>query len=222
MCGIAGIFNLNQTKVSEITISQMTDAIAHRGPDGKGVFIDGNLAFGHRRLSILDVSDKGSQPMHSKIGNWIIIFNGCIYNFKELKQELINKGHTFKSSTDTEVIVEGLEAYGTSFFQRLNGMFAIAAWNKNNRKLYLSRDRFGIKPLYYWHNEHTFLFASEIKAFMKHPAFKVSVDISALNEYFTFQNLFSFRTLFKGVAMIPPANTIEIDTTFKQLVHNNW
>ena len=155
MCGIAGIYNINQSKTSELIITQMTDAIAHRGPDGKGVFLDGNLAFGHRRLSILDISENGAQPMHSAVGNWTIIFNGCVYNFKELKQELINKGHTFTSTTDTEVIVEGLEAYGVSFFERLNGMFAIAAWNKNNRKLYLSRDRFGIKPLYYWHNGNT-------------------------------------------------------------------
>lgn len=222
MCGITGIINLNNQRVDESVISLMTDAIAHRGPDGKGVFLDGNIALGHRRLAILDVSEKGAQPMHSGSGNWSIVFNGCIYNFKELRQELISKGHTFKSTTDTEVIAEGLEAQGVDFFKRLNGMFAIAAWNKNTRKIYLSRDRFGIKPLYYWHNSNTFLFSSEIKAFLKHPAFKAEVDISALNEYFTFQNLFSFRTLFKGVAMIPPANTIEIGIDFKQLVHNSW
>ena len=222
MCGITGIFNLNQQRVKEATILSMTDAIAHRGPDGKGVFLDGNMAFGHRRLSIIDTSENGAQPMHSKQKNWTIIFNGCIYNFKELKHDLINKGHTFQSTTDTEIIVEGLEAYGIKFFERLNGMFAIAAFNHSNRKIYLSRDKFGIKPLYYWYNEHTFLFSSEIKAFLKHPHFKVEVDLSSLNEYFTFQNLFSFRTLFKGVAMIPPANTIEIGTDFKQLVHNSW
>lgn len=222
MCGIAGIFNLDHKKAEELVITSMTDAIAHRGPDGKGIFIDGNIAFGHRRLSIIDVSENGAQPMHSKVKNWTIVFNGCIYNFKELKQDLINKGHTFKSTTDTEVIVEGLEAYGPTFFQRLNGMFAIAAFNHSNRKIYLSRDKFGIKPLYYWYNANTFLFASEIKAFLKHPAFKVEVDLGALNEYFTFQNLFSFRTLFKGVAMIPSANTIEIGNDFKQLVHNSW
>ena len=117
MCGIAGIYNINQSKISELTITQMTDAIAHRGPDGKGIFLDGNLAFGHRRLSILDTSDNGAQPMTSNSKNWTIIFNGCIYNFQELKKELINKGHTFNSTTDTEVIIEGLEAYGVSFFQ---------------------------------------------------------------------------------------------------------
>ncbi|MEO6302334.1 MAG: asparagine synthetase B, partial [Bacteroidia bacterium] len=222
MCGITGIINLDLNKIEEIVITNMTNAMAHRGPDGKGIFMDGNIALGHRRLSIIDVSEKGAQPMHSKTKNWTIVFNGCIYNFKELRQELINKGHTFNSTTDTEVIAEGLEAYGPVFFQRLNGMFAIGAFNHSNRKIYLSRDKFGIKPLYYWHNENTFLFASEIKAFMKHPAFKVDVDLSALNEYFTFQNLFSFRTLFKGVAMIPPANTIEIDKDFKQLIHNSW
>ncbi len=222
MCGITGIINLNNQRIDESVISSMTDAIAHRGPDGRGVFVDGNIALGHRRLSIIDVSEKGAQPMHSKTKNWTIVFNGCIYNFKELRQELINKGHVFTSTTDTEVIAEGLDAYGVKFFERLNGMFAIGAFNQSNRKLYLSRDKFGIKPLYYWHNENTFLFASEIKAFMKHPAFKVKVDLSALNEYFTFQNLFSFRTLFKGVAMLPSANTIEIGNDFKQLIHNSW
>src|SRR5205823_6207952 len=134
----------------------------------------------------------------------------------------IANGHSFISTTDTEVIAEGLDVYGPKFFERLNGMFAIAAFNKSNRKIYLSRDRFGIKPLYYWHNSKVFIFASEIKAFLKHPAFKVEVDLGSLNEYFTFQNLFSFRTLFKGVAMIPPANTIEIDNGFKSLTHNSW
>lgn len=222
MCGITGIFNLKGQQVEESVIRQMSDAIAHRGPDSSGIFTDGNVAFGHRRLSIIDLSENGAQPMHSKSGNWTIVFNGCIYNYKELKQELINKGHSFKSNTDTEVIVEGLEAYGLKFFERLNGMFAVGAFSHSNRKIYLSRDRFGIKPLYYWYNENTFLFSSEIKAFMKHPDFKVNVDLNALNEYFTFQNLFSFRTLFKGVAMIPPANTIEIGSNFKQLVHNSW
>lgn len=222
MCGIAGIFNINGAFADESIVSSMSDAIAHRGPDGKGVFIDDNVALAHRRLSILDVSEKGSQPMSSKSGNWTIVFNGCIYNFKELRQELIAKGHRFVSSCDTEVIVEGLDAYGSSFFERLNGMFAIGAFCKRNRRLYLSRDRFGIKPLYYWYDGQTFLFASEIKAFMRHPAFKVDVDVSSLNEYFTFQNLFSYRTLFKGVAMIPPANTIEIGSDFKHVAHNSW
>lgn len=222
MCGITGIINLTNQPAEQSVMNAMTDAIAHRGPDGRGVFIDGNVGFGHRRLSILDTSERGAQPMTSDEGRWVIVFNGCIYNFKELRAELINKGHRFRSTTDTEVIVEGLEAYGPKFFERLNGMFAVAAFNKSTRKIYLSRDKFGVKPLYYWYNNETFLFASEIKAFMKHPAFRVTLDTSALNEYFTFQNLFSYRTLFKGVAMIPPANTIEIGNNFTHVVHNSW
>jgi asparagine synthase (glutamine-hydrolysing) len=222
MCGITGIINLDNSPIEESLIRSMTEAIAHRGPDGDGIFIDGNIALGHRRLSILDTSSNGAQPMTSGSKNWTIIFNGCIYNFKELKQELLNKGHHFNSTTDTEVIVEGLEAYGPKFFERLNGMYAIAAFNKSNRKIYLARDRFGIKPLYYWQNHNTFIFSSEIKAFLKHKAFKVEVDLSSLNEYFTFQNLFSFRTLFKDVAMIPPANIIEIDKNFKHVKHKAW
>lgn len=222
MCGITGIININQQKTNESYIHAMTDAIAHRGPDGKGIFIDGNISLGHRRLSILDLSKHGTQPMSSQSKNWTIVFNGCIYNYRELKQELINKGYIFQSTTDTEVIAEGLDAYGIDFFKCLNGMFAIAAYHLPTRRVYLSRDKFGIKPLYYWYNSSTFLFASEIKAFLKHPEFKVELDIGALNEYFTFQNLFSYRTLFKGVAMIPPANTIEINSYFKEVKHNSW
>lgn len=222
MCGISGIINLKGEPVSEQTILDMSTAMAHRGPDGSGVFMHKNVALGHQRLSILDLSENGSQPMKSKLGNWVVTFNGCIYNFKELKKELILSGHKFNSESDTEILVEGLEEYGQNYFQRLNGMFAIGAFHLPSRKIYLSRDRFGIKPLYYWCNSNVFLFASEIKAFLKHPEFKVDVDLSALNEYFTFQNLFSFRTLFKGVSMIPPANTIEIDEKFSNLQHNSW
>lgn len=133
MCGIVGVFNLKGDPVSSQEIKKMTDSISHRGPDGEGIFIDENIGLGHRRLSILDVSSKGSQPMISKDGNWVIVFNGCIYNFRELKIELQSKGHEFVSTTDTEVIVEGLAEYGPSFFERLDGMFAVAAWNKKKK-----------------------------------------------------------------------------------------
>ena len=149
MCGIAGIFNLNDRPIAFHTLKSMTEAIAHRGPDGEGHFIKGNIAIGHRRLSIIDLSDHGAQPMSSGDENWVISFNGCIYNFLELKEELRNLGHSFKSATDTEVIVEGLSEWGIDFIPRLNGMFAIAAWNKKEQALYLIRDRFGVKPLYY-------------------------------------------------------------------------
>ncbi|HMX80495.1 MAG TPA: asparagine synthetase B, partial [Ferruginibacter sp.] len=147
MCGIAGIFNFNQQPVSTATLKAMTDAIAHRGPDGEGQYTDGHVGLGHRRLAILDVSANGAQPMASHNKEWTIIFNGCIYNFPELKKELQEKGHVFVSTSDTEVIAEGLAEYGPSFFERLDGMFAIAAWHKTKKELWLSRDRFGVKPL---------------------------------------------------------------------------
>ena len=124
--------------------------------------------------------------MISKDGNWVIVFNGCIYNFRELREQLKKKGHKFISETDTEVIAEGFSAYGTSFIEQFNGMFAIGAWNKKDKKLYLIRDRYGIKPLYYWFNVNTIVFSSEIKGIIKHPEYEVDVDLDALNEYFTF------------------------------------
>ena len=222
MCGIVGVFNLNLETVQRSVLKSMTEKIAHRGPDGQGYFVSNNIGLAHKRLAILDTSDKGAQPMSSKNNKWTIIFNGCIYNFSELKQELKSKGHTFISETDTEVICEGLDEYGISFFERLNGMFAIAAWNNQDKELYLSRDRFGIKPLYYWFNGETLCFSSEIKAIIEHPDYQIDVDLDALNEYFTFQNVFSFNTLFKGVTMLPPANTVKITTESDFIKHNSW
>jgi asparagine synthase (glutamine-hydrolysing) len=222
MCGIAGIFNLNRDMVSRIVLKSMSNKIDHRGPDGQGYFLKDNIGLAHNRLAILDISKKGAQPMSSKNNRWIIVFNGCIYNFSELKQELKAKGHVFNSESDTEVICEGLDEYGISFFERLNGMFAIGAWDNENNELYLSRDRFGIKPLYYWFNGKTICFSSEIKAIIEHPDYKIDVDLKALNEYFTFQNVFSFNTLFKGVTMLPPANTVKITTESNFIEHNSW
>ncbi|MCF8356947.1 MAG: asparagine synthase (glutamine-hydrolyzing) [Melioribacteraceae bacterium] len=222
MCGIVGVFNLNNEAFSLSGIKRMAAAIAHRGPDGEGYYVKDNIAFGHKRLSIIDTSDKGLQPMTSKDGKWVLIFNGAIYNFLELKQELIAKGHSFVSQTDTEVIVEGLAEYGTSFFERLNGMFAVGAWNKAEQTLYLSRDRFGVKPLYYWFSGKTIVFASEIKAILKHPDYKINLNHEALNEYFTFQNVFAYHTLFKGVTMLPPANTVQINNNSTYIKHSSW
>ena len=222
MCGIVGVFNLNGEPFGLSALKNMADAIAHRGPDGEGYFTEDNIALAHRRLSILDVSPKGAQPMTSKDGDWVVIFNGCIYNFLELKQELQAKGHEFISTTDTEVIVEGLAEYGPAFFERLDGMFAVGAWHKSEKALYLSRDRFGVKPLYYWFTGKTLVFASEIKAIIKHPGFQVKLNYEALNEYFTFQNMFTFHTLFDGVWMLPPANTVRIDSASSAVIHRSW
>jgi len=222
VCGIVGVFNLSGEPFGLTALRKMADAIAHRGPDGDGYYTHENIALAHRRLAILDVTPKGAQPMTSKNGDWVVVFNGCIYNFLELKQELQAKGHEFISTTDTEVIVEGLAEYGPSFFERLDGMFAVGAWSVKERALYLSRDRFGVKPLYYWFTGKTLVFGSEIKAIIQHPAFQVKPNLSALNEYFTFQNMFTFQTLFEGVWMLPPANTVKIDASSTYVKHHSW
>lgn len=222
MCGIVGVLNLNQEPFLLFNIKKMASTIAHRGPDGEGYFVEDYVALGHKRLAIIDTSNRGAQPMTSRDGKWVIVFNGCIYNYLELKQHLRSLGHTFNSSTDTEIIVEGLAEYGPAYFEKLNGMFAIAAWNREEKALYLSRDRFGVKPLYYWFNGKTIVFSSEVKAIAAHPDFQVKLNAGALNEYFTFQNLFTFRTLFDGVSMLPPANTVRIDKSTTQIKHHSW
>ena len=222
MCGIVGVYNLDGKPFLLTNLVKMAEQIAHRGPDDEGFYVKDNIALGHKRLSILDTSKKGAQPMTSKDGKWVVVFNGCIYNFLEIRQELKALGHYFVSNTDTEVIVEGLAEWGTQVFERFNGMFAIGAWNKEENTLYISRDRFGVKPLYYWFNGKTLVFASEIKAIIKHPDYTMAVDLGALNEYFTFQNLFSYRTLFKDVLMLPQANTIKIDASTISIEHQSW
>ncbi|MDD5673980.1 MAG: asparagine synthase (glutamine-hydrolyzing), partial [Chitinivibrionales bacterium] len=205
MCGIAGIFNVNGEPISHRTTKAMTDAIAHRGPDGEGQYVDVNIALGHRRLAIIDLTPAGHQPMASEDGNVIVTYNGEIYNFQELRVKLEAKGHRFHSRTDTEVLIHGYEEEGIGFVKKLNGMFAFGLWDAKLRKLFLVRDRYGIKPLYFWFDGATLLFGSEIKAILKHPKVKADVDYNALNEYFTFQNLFRYHTLFKGVGLIPAA-----------------
>lgn len=222
MCGLAGVFNLNEQPIALSLIQDITRSLEHRGPDDEGFYVHNNIALGHRRLSILDTSPKGRQPMMSKDGTWVVVFNGCIYNFLDLKLELKSKGHQFVSTTDTEVISEGLAAYGPSFFERLDGMFAIAAWNTEEKKLFLSRDRYGVKPLYYWFSNGVLVFASEIKAIIKHPKYSIDVNTDALNEYFSFQNVFRYHTLFKDVTMLPPANTVVIDKASSHVKHHSW
>lgn len=222
MCGIVGIYNKNKKPVYRQTLKNMSDKLAHRGPDGEGLYLNAHLGLAHRRLAILDTSPKGNQPMSSKDGKWSVVFNGCIYNYLELKQELQSLGHEFVTGTDTEVIAEGLSAFGTKFFERFNGMFAIGAWNHHDESLYLSRDRYGIKPLYYWVGKNTVCFASEIKAIIEHPEYDIDVNLNALNEYFTFQNIFSYHTLFEGVNMLPPANTVKVTETTEFIKHDSW
>ena len=195
MCGIVGLVT---KKEKENTIKLMNDRIKHRGPDGDGYFIDGDVALGHRRLSIIDLSS-GDQPMFNEDGSVVTVFNGEIYNYQELKEELIALGHDFKTKSDTEVLVHGYEEWHTDLPKHLRGMFAFAIYDKNKNEVFLARDNFGIKPLYYAKMNDTFMFASEIKAFLDVPDFEKVFNESILETYLEFSFIPTNETFFKGV-----------------------
>jgi len=210
MCGIVGLADFSGEAVSPVVLQKMTDVLAHRGPDGEGSFIDGSVGLGHRRLAILDLSPAGSQPMTSETGGVVVSYNGEIYNFRELRVELEAAGHRFHSRTDTEVVLHAYEEWGEKCVDRFNGMFAFAVLDRKERTLFLARDRYGIKPLYTCFFGSRFAFASEQKAILEHPDFRREIDHEGLVEYFTFQNLFTDRTLLKGIRMFPPAHWARI------------
>ncbi|MBL8439887.1 MAG: asparagine synthase (glutamine-hydrolyzing) [Betaproteobacteria bacterium] len=203
MCGIAGLLHLDSSPVSSAILKAMTDAIAHRGPDGEGQWAEGNVGLGHRRLAIIDLSPAGHQPMVSVDHRYVISYNGEIYNYRELRADLEVEGFRFRSQTDTEVLLNALAAWGTKALDKLNGMFAFAVWDRQERRLLLARDRYGIKPLYYAVVGKTLAFASEQKAILAQPAFARRLDKQALLEYFTFQNIFTDKTLLQGVKLFP-------------------
>lgn len=210
MCGIAGILHFNGQPASPVILKRMTDAIAHRGPDGEGHFIDGSLGLGHRRLAIIDLSEAGHQPMATEDGRFVIAYNGEVYNFNELRIELEAIGHRFHSRTDSEVVLKALAQWGTEALSRFNGMFGLALWDKQRKELLLARDRYGIKPLYYTRTGNRLLFGSEIKAILADPAYRTEMDREGLLEYMTFQNFFTDRTLFKDVRLLPQGSFVRI------------
>lgn len=218
MCGITGILRSDGEIPSRRTLEEMTDIISHRGPDGSGYYIDGPVGLGHRRLAILDLTDAGHQPMLSNDGRYSISYNGEIYNFIELRTELEALGHTFRSRTDTEVILTAYVAWGCDCVKRFNGMFAFVVWDRIRRELFIARDRYGIKPLYYAFLESSFVFGSEQKAILAHPEATRVIDHEALFEYFTFQNIFTDRTLLRGIRMFPPGCWARVVPGTKSLV----
>lgn len=211
MCGIAGLYDLRNAPVSSVDVRRMTDAIAHRGPDGEGEYTDGCIGLGHRRLAIIDLSPTGRQPMMTADGRYVITYNGELYNFQELRTELQALGHQFVSRSDTEVLLHAYAEWGPACLSRLNGMFAFAVWDKQRRSLFLARDRFGVKPLYIAQRGNLFAFASEIKAILTHSAFKAELDPEGLAEYFTFQNFFTPRTLFRGITLLPAGHYLLVE-----------
>jgi asparagine synthase (glutamine-hydrolysing) len=203
MCGIAGIVHLDGAPASPVLLKRMTDAITHRGPDGEGQYVEGPVGLGHRRLAIIDLSPAGHQPMITRDGRYVLTYNGEIYNFQELRTELESLRYQFRSRTDSEVLLYALAEWGVKALERFNGMFAFVLWDKKEKTLTLARDRYGIKPLYYTFAGNTLLFGSEIKAILAHSAYRTNLDREALLEYFTFQNFFTDRTLFKNIMLMP-------------------
>src|SRR5664279_2659254 len=199
MCGIAGI--LNRTgHVQQEEIRRMTDSMSHRGPDAEGFFIDRELAFGHRRLSIIDLSTAANQPFEDASGRYIIVFNGEIYNYAEIKPSLSD--YPFRTHGDTEVILAGYIKWGADCLSRLRGMFTIVIWDKHERELFIARDRLGVKPLYYYKDEERFVFASEIRAILASGNIKRKIDRTALAEYFRYQSVgFPFSPV-EGLSLI--------------------
>lgn len=210
MCGIAGIFHRRGDPVSIVGLRRMTDALAHRGPDGEGFFVDGFVGLGHRRLAIIDLSPGGHQPMQTADGRYTISYNGEVYNYLELRLELERMGRHFLSRTDTEVVLQAFAAWGPDAVSRLNGMFAFAVWDRDEHSLFLARDRYGIKPLYYAVAGSTVLFASEQRALVTQPEVSRAVDPAAMAEYFTFQNIFSQRTLYRDISIFPAGHWCRI------------
>lgn len=204
MCGFVGFTNTIDN--SNRVIEAMMDTIRHRGPDASGKYVDADIALGHRRLSIIDITEQGNQPLYSEDGNLVLVFNGEIYNYREIRAELQKSGYRFRTNTDSEVLLYGYAAYGTALLQKLRGMFAFVIWDKQKKTLFGARDFFGIKPLYYARMGDTLMFGSEIKAFLLHPHFQKELNTAALEEYLTFQYSAMEETFFKNVFRLPPAH----------------
>ena len=207
MCGFVGFFNSDKID-NEQTLHLMSDAIAHRGPDDADYFTDGEISLGFRRLSIIDLAG-GRQPILNEDGTLVLTFNGEIYNYQSLREDLIKKGHVFTTQTDSETILHGYEEYGEEILQKLRGMFAFVIWDKQNQKLFGARDIFGIKPFYYYLHDGVFLFGSEIKSFLSHPGFHKELDEERIPEYLSYEYIPNETTIFKNVFKLPGAHCFE-------------
>ena len=222
MCGICGLLRFDDDAADAVAVKRMCRAIQHRGPDGEGVYANGPIALGHRRLSILDTSENGAQPMSYGDGRYQIVLNGEIYNFLEIREELEQHGYRFRTETDTEVVVAAYDRWGEDCQQRFNGMWALAIWDEARGCLFLSRDRFGIKPLFYCHLPRLFVFASELKAFVASLLIPIEEDTAALalNMQSPFALEGSARTLLKGVKRVAPGTSFLVSTG--RVVERRW
>jgi asparagine synthase (glutamine-hydrolysing) len=211
MCGICGIYNFRNSLVDKSLLASMTDIMTHRGPDGSGSYLSGNIGMGHRRLSIIDV-EGGGQPIANEDGNIHVVFNGEIYNYIELREELIKADHRFMTRSDTEVIIHAYEEWGEECVNRFNGIFAFSLWDSIKRTLFISRDHLGVKPLYYHIDNERLIFASEIKSLLIEPGCPREVNLASLARLFTFRYVPSPDTIFRGIRKLPPGHSLLIDS----------
>ena len=200
MCGIAGVIHFDNTNADSVVIQRMTSRMQHRGPDADGFYIRNNIALGHRRLSIIDLSTAANHPISDSKGRYQIVFNGEIYNFLEIKQEL--KEYHFNTNGDTEVILAAYDKWGKDALNRLNGMFAFAIWDEQKQEVFIARDRMGVKPLYYYQDEKVFVFASEIRALLASKYIPEKLDYMAIREYFLFQSFSAPNTIIEGIKQL--------------------
>ena len=223
MCGIAGIFHVDGAPAEKSVLDCMTRILAHRGPDGQGLRMDGSVGLGHRRLRIIDLSKNGNQPMCNEDGSIWITYNGEIYNHLDLRADLESKGHVFASKTDTEAIIHGYEEYGVDVLQRMNGMFAFAIWDANRQRLFIARDRIGIKPLFYGVFENTFLFGSEVKAILEHPVSKRELDTTALDLFLSLNYTPAPYTMLRGIRQLEPGQWLMVEAGSRDLkIESYW
>lgn len=208
MCGFAGVLHFDSNKqVDEARLTAARESLIHRGPERGANFIDGNIGLGHRRLSVIDISENANQPMVSYNGRYVIVYNGEIYNFQQLQKQLASKGMLFKSSSDTEVLLYMYVVYGEAMLEQLNGMFSFAIWDKQERSLFLARDRVGIKPLYYYVDDDSFVFGSEAKALFRY-GLELQIEEANLNEFLLFRFVSGDKTLFRNIQKLMPGHSM--------------
>ena len=204
MCGITGFVGAVDSR--EQVLENMMNTIVHRGPDSSGMFVDEDAALGFRRLSIIDITEVGDQPLYNEDKTKVLTFNGEIYNYRELREELIAAGHVFTTHTDSETLLHGYEEWGETLVDRLRGMYAFVIWDREKKRLFGARDMFGIKPFYYAQMNDCFIYGSEIKSFVEHPKFDKVFNEDALAHYLSFQFVPTNETFFKGVYCLQPGH----------------
>jgi asparagine synthase (glutamine-hydrolysing) len=222
MCGICGIFHTDPTqRVERAALAEMNNRIVHRGPDDDGFYTDRNLGVAMRRLSIIDIRT-GHQPISNEDENFWIVYNGELYNHRELRKDLEACGHRYRTQSDTETILHLFEEYGRDCVKHLRGMFAFAIWDRRRRKLFVTRDRLGIKPLYFRYDGKTFLFGSEIKAILAYPGLKAEFNRGTLAEYLAFGYIAEPETMYAGIHKLLPGHTLELDESGELRLSPYW